>query len=177
MIKYLKLDFIACVIIFMTLFSCENKSTTNETKNIKKNEKHELIVKMGFKTSVSDEFVLMMNNIIIDEFQKKNIQIKETVPVSVGFESIVAEFGPGNKSSNVILSLGKKQKVVVFDGIQFSYKNTSILITKSNFNKFLNTNKFVTLEKEGFTISTKIIDGKHNPALIAKKRLLDSLFK
>lgn len=159
---------------FVFFFSCNNSKKTQKDKIA---EEPELIIKLGFKTNVEDEFVVMLNNIKVDEFQKKNIQVREIVPASSELESIVAKFGEGNKSSNVILSLGKKPKTIFFNGIEFSYGEKSILITSSNFNKFLSTNKFAALENEEFTISTKKLNGKHNPALIAKKRLLDSLFK
>ena len=98
----------------------------------------------------------MLNNIKVDEFQKKNIQVREIVPASSELESIVAKFGEGNKSSNVVLSLGKKPKIIFFNGIEFSYGEKSILITGSNFNKFLSTNKFVALENEDFTVVVSI---------------------
>lgn len=167
------------LISFVLVFSCKNE-TKNDTQGIENSvieTPKELVVKLGFKTSVEDEFRIMLNNIKVDEFQRKNIQVRETVLPSTGFESIIAHLGGEVNTKNLLIHLGKKEKIVEFNGMEFSYGSKSILVTKSNFNKFLNTNKFVVLENDGFVFSTKTINGKHNPAIIARKRLLDSLFK
>ncbi|RSK41513.1 hypothetical protein [Mangrovimonas spongiae] len=167
---------IVLALFLIIFFSCKNEKAQPKT-NIKPIQNKELIVRLGFKTNVKDEFKILLNNIKVDEFQKKNIQVRETVPPSSGFESIVANLGSDVNTRNLLIHLGKKEKTVVFNGIEFSYGNKNILVTKANFNKFLNTNKFLTLEDNGFVFSTKRINGKHNPAIIAKKKLLDSLFK
>lgn len=159
------------------LFIACNKQKIQQDSTLNVNNNKEFIVKLGFKISVDDEFKLMLNNIKVDEFQKKNIQIRETVPTSSGFESIVANFGSEVDTKNFIIHLGAKEKQVEFNGIELSYGNKSILITKSNFNNFFTTNEFVALQDDGFVFLTKTISGKHNPALLARKRLLDSLFK
>ncbi|WP_417237350.1 MULTISPECIES: hypothetical protein [Flavobacteriaceae] len=161
------------IVIFM---SCKNKVQSLQNE-IEAQSKKELVVKLGFKTNVKDEFKILFNNIKVDEFQKKNIQVRETVPPSSGFESIVAHLGGEINTQNLLIHLGKKEKTVEFNGMEFSYGDKSILITKSNFNRFLNTNKFVVLDDNGFVFSTKTIDGKHNPAIMARKKLLDTLFK
>ena len=169
---------ISCTLFLLLffLFSCKDNHN-NETEKYKIKEEPELIIRMGFRTSVEDEFKLMLNNIVVDEFQKKNIQVREKVPSTSGFESLEAKFGRGNMSKNVIINLGKKLKTIELNGIEFSYGKKAILITKANFNKFFITKKFVSLEKDGFFLLTKKIGNQHNPALIVKKTLIDSLFK
>ena len=167
------------LLTFMFVFSCKN-DTKNDNQVIENSvveTPKELVVKLGFKTSVKDEFRIMLNNIEIDEFQKKNILIRETVPVSSGFESVVANFGTGNISNNLSISLGRTPKKVLFNGIEISYGEQLILITKSNFNKFFKTNKYIEFNEDNFGLRTKTLDGTSIPVIYAKESLLNHLIK
>ena len=61
--------------LLIVFVSCKNND--NKTPKIEAKEKQvkNLIVKMEFKTNVEDVFKISVINIIVDEFQKKNIQI------------------------------------------------------------------------------------------------------
>ena len=51
-----------------------------------------------------------MNNIKVDELQRKHIQIFETVSPSIDFDNIIAKFDKNNMSKNIVFGLGNKKK-------------------------------------------------------------------
>ncbi|EMQ95966.1 hypothetical protein D778_01856 [Xanthomarina gelatinilytica] len=167
------------LLTFMFLFSCKN-DTKNDNQVIENSvveTPKELVVKLGFKTSVKDEFRIMLNNIEIDEFQKKNILIRETVPVSSGFESIVANFG-NNISNNLIINLGNKNlKEIELNGIEVSYGEKRVLVTNENIRKHFNINKFVEFDSIKRVFKTIKVAGKHQPSFVARRSLINILKK
>ena len=76
------------------------------------------------------------------------------------------------------INLGNsKVKRVIFNGIELEYGENKILITKSNFNTYFRTNRFVQMDSLEFSLYTSKVDGKHTPELIARKKLIDFLKK
>ncbi|HPF97198.1 MAG TPA: hypothetical protein PLZ00_07260 [Mangrovimonas sp.] len=174
------MKFKTIVIFFLSLFlfSCKgNKSNDEPSESIKQIPKNQLIVNFSFKTDVEDRFFIMMININVDEFQKKNIQIHENVPPSSGFERISAKFDPGNFSKSVRINLGTKQKEVVLEKIELSYKNNIVEINSTNFEEFVNLNDYVEFNVENATLHTKFKNGSHNPVLEIKESIMNSLLK
>ena len=149
------------------------KNKKPENKNIPVPEVKELIVKVSFKTSVEDVFKIMMNNIEVDEFQKKTIIVKETIPITTGFENMTVNFGENNFSNNIQIYLGKELKKVHFNTIEFNYGGNVLVITKENFNKFLQVNKFGEFNKDDFSITTEKEANIHNPAVILKHTIIE----
>jgi hypothetical protein len=69
------------------------KSENSQETNVRTNEpKQEFTVKLSFKTNKTDMFSFVLYNIEMDEFQKKWIQINQTVEESETISSIVAKF-------------------------------------------------------------------------------------
>ena len=167
----------------MILFASCKKSTEKEqvSNEVKKTEEvsKQLEIRFSFKTNKTDVFKIMMNNIEVDEFQKKNIQIFETIPPSSQFENIVAKFDEGNMSKNIVFSLGnKKVKEVTIDNINISYKNKVIDIsTPKDITKFLRFNKHIKRDSTSKIIKTKKVDGKHSPTFTFSKNLIKQLDK
>lgn len=176
----MKVKYLIVFFIIILAAGCNTKSDNGKDKveNKKVKSLPELTVRMGFKTSVEDQFAINLNDIIVDEFQKMKIQVNESVPVSSTFESIEGKFGPEKISNHLVISLGNKfEKKIEFNAIELSYGNNVFLITESNFKKFFRTNKYVEFDSINYSFKTKIIDGKHNPALIARRNLMTALKK
>jgi hypothetical protein len=167
--------------IFILLMFCSCKKNTEQKNNENQlgvEPEKELIIKIGFKTSKEDVFRVMLNNIEIDKFQKKNIQIRETVPVTNDFESIVAKFGTNNISNNLIINFGNKfVKEIELNGIELSYGANSVLITNSNFKKHFNLNQFMRFDSINKKFITFKKEGRHQPSFIAKRSLINLLKK
>lgn len=163
----------------LIIFGCRSEPKEDEKPQHSAAEtEKELMVIMGFKTSEEDDFKINLNNIKIDDFQKKNIQIRETVTVSTGLESIVAKFGANNLSNDLVLHLGHtKEKEIHFNGIELSYGNSRVLVTNANFDKYFRTNKYVKYDSINHSFLTQKVNGKHAPAIISRKYLMDFLRK
>ena len=165
------------ILVFITvlLFACENKEKEVATVN-KVEAQPELIVTINFKTNKADEFKLMLNNVIVDEFQKKNIEITEKVVASNKTDIIKAKFGSKNISKNFQIGLGNKEvKVVEIETIKFSYGKKSMLIKASELADYFVFNKYVTFEDNTSKIVTKKIEGKHAPKMTLKSKTLSKL--
>nr|WP_321233983.1 hypothetical protein [uncultured Psychroserpens sp.] len=164
------------VFIVLCFISCKEAKNEKELKNTHKEQK-ELIITLGLKTDTEDVFKIVMDNIIIDEFQKKNIVIRETLPVISNFENITANFGANNFSNNIHINLGKQTKTVKFNSIEITYGGKVLTINSDNFNEYLRVNKFVEFNKIDFNIVTKKVDKNHNPQIILKPSALKLLNK
>jgi hypothetical protein len=169
--------FLTLLLIAALACKSDSKKKLNvEAQTEAKEQEKELTVIINFKTNKPDDFKLMLNNIVIDEFQKKNIHIIETVASSTSFEPFRANFGKRNISNYLVFNLGnKEQKEIKINTIEFTYGENTILINKSNFNKFLRVNQFIDYDKNNFSIKTKQVEGKHNPSIFARKTLIDFL--
>ncbi|WP_274476449.1 hypothetical protein [Mangrovimonas aestuarii] len=156
-------------------------SSCNDAKNRSKDEsvieRENLVVKVGLTSDVKDEFVLTVNGIGINENQKKNIQIIQEIFKPNVKQGIKANFGSVDRADNFILKLGKKEKEVIFNGIEFIYGDQKILVASSNFKRYLKWNRFVEFSDKEFSLRTKRVKGEHHPAIFARQKLLDSLFK
>jgi len=166
------------VLVVLCFISISCKQEENKKENTQKTiiEKKELTVKLALKTSAEDAFKIVMNNIKVDEFQRKDIIITENIPVTSNFENVTANFGANNFSDNLNISLGTQTKTVKFNTIEFSYAGNVLSITKDNFDKFLRTNKFAEFNKEEFSVTSKN-DNPKNLLIYARKSLLNFLTK
>ncbi|MFD2542895.1 hypothetical protein ACFSSB_11245 [Lacinutrix gracilariae] len=174
--KKLALTFVVALIAF----ACKNEakhSEIQETINSKLIETSpELIVSIDFKTNKVDEFRLLLNNIKVDEFQKKNIQIIEKVSPSSSTDNIIAKFGENNISKLFLIVLGTKElKEVIIENIRLSYGKNNINIKPSELEKYFNFNKFIEFDSASNKILTKKVEGKHNPVLQLKPFALKKL--
>jgi len=156
--------------------SCKD-TPKKEISSDPKPESKELIIAIEFITNKQDVFLVMLDNIVVDEFQKKNIRIHEVVPPSSEPERIVAMFGANNISNKIVINLGSELKEIQFNSIEFTYGINSIKITKDNYNDYLWSNKFIDFDEGDFSLKTKFVDGKHNPAIFSKQALTDFLKK
>lgn len=162
----------------LVLFSCENRTDKpKQQKEIVQNEEiKELIVEMHFKTNKEDTFKFLMNNIKVDDFQTKNIQVLEKVSPSTELDNMSFNF-ENNKPNSFVINLGNKNlKEVEVKSVIVKYGDNIVEINKSNFKKHIVPNKFIDINEEG-TLITKKVDGKHNPSLVLKKTVFNQVFK
>ena len=136
----------------------------------------ELEIVLELKTDKSDDIKLMMNNIEVDEFQRKNVHIIEKLQPSTSVETVNANFGANNISKNVLINLGNKEvKNITITNIKLFYGDKSILIVPADIEKYFSINKYVNLE--GDVLKTLKVDGKHTPTLTLKRKIINDLVR
>lgn len=162
--------------LFISCNDSKNNSASNDIKPDSDKPKS-LRIDFRFKTTEADEFKIMMNNIEVDELQKKNIQIVESVTPSTGDDVIVANFDPNNLSKQIVLHLGGKiKKEVTIKSILVSYGNQQFNLTSpEDFNEHLVFNKFIERDSTSNKLITKRIEGKLNPTIRIKNNLINQL--
>lgn len=174
--------YIVLVFFFALVFSC-NKETKTEKQSLEVTSQdtvEQLEVRLIFKTNKEDVFKIMMNDIEVDELQKKNIHLSEVVSPTSNYERIVAKFDEGNMSKKIVVGLGNKEvKEVIIKDIVVSYKNNIVEIySPQDFKKYIRLNKYVDLDTtNAILLSTKKIEGKHSPSFSLTKKLLNQLEK
>ena len=121
----------------------------------------------------------MVNNIAVDELQKKNIHISEEVVPTSGIDEISANFGDNNISNNVLINFGNKEvKEVEIMDITVIFGNNQIsLKTPEDQNRYLNFNKFIEKDTTSNKLRTKRVNGAHNPTIYFKRNLVNLLKK
>jgi hypothetical protein len=119
----------------------------------------------------------MLNNIVVDELQKKNIHFFEDVVPTSEEDAIVAMFDANNISNNIDINLGNKEvKNVEIKSVTISYGDMLFDLTSAeDFNKYLLFNKFIERDSTSKTLVTKRIDGKLNPTIRIKNNLMNQL--
>lgn len=168
------------VMVALFTFSCSNEPKKESIPvEVEKaiETKKEFIVKMSFRTNKSDSFSLMLNNIEIDEFQTKDINIKEEVSQASKFELITANFGESISESFRINIGNKEAKDVEIDFIKISYGEKKLEISSRELGNYFSFNEFVNYDTINSKFETRRIDGKHYPFLILKKEFMISLAK
>ena len=128
------------LLIFVTVLFCCKSEKSQET-NVRTNEpKQEFTVKLSFKTNKTDMFSFVLYNIEMDEFQKKWIQINQTVEESETISSIVANF-QNNISRNFRINLGnKEEKEIEIESIELKYGEKNIVILPNELDKYFKFN-------------------------------------
>lgn len=168
-------------LFLLILVSCNNnkkEQIQGETSNdsLALNKPNELVVIMTFNTNKPDTFKFILNNIFIDEFQKKNIHILEKTIPTTDYGKIVAKFGANNISNVLQISLGGKEvKEVEIKSIDISFADNNLHISGNEIDKYFKFNKFISFEKSSNKLVTKKINGKHVPYMTLKKSFIKKL--
>lgn len=167
---------IILVLIMLFVISCKNDPTPLQKNDKKGVTKKELIINMEFKTNKVDELIFALNDIVIDEFQKKNIQIVEGVIPTSSPDKFRGNFGEGNISHKFEIDLGKNElKEFQIFAISFKYGDKTVSISPDELEKYFAFSKFSIFDKNTKIITTKEVDGYHYPKLYARKQLWDEL--
>ncbi|MBT8279211.1 MAG: hypothetical protein KJO41_09425 [Bacteroidia bacterium] len=169
------------VILLIATLACKNEPNTTEKVQpieVVEDTAKELKIAMNFKTDKADEFRLMLNNVEVDEFQRKNIHIIEKVAPTSGSDEMTASFGANNISKTLHINLGnKEEKSIEISAVQISYGQNSLAVDGSNLSEYFSMNKYVDFDSVSQTIKTKRIDGKHIPTIILKRKHINSLMQ
>jgi len=176
----LKLNVFSLFFIALLVLSCQDK--TNKVKSVEQVKveiEPSLIIDLNFKTNKEGVFKIMMNNIQVDELQKKSIHFSEDVISTTTEDAIKAEFDANNISDNIIISFGNKEvKEIEIVNLFVSYGSSQINISSpSDIEKYLAFNKFIERDSTSNKIRTKKINGQHNPGLFFKRNLINLLKK
>ena len=167
------------LVLLMSFLSCNNaEKKANETPVVNQDApiEKELIVSMKFKTNKEDELVFMLNDIVVDEFQKKNIHIFEKIIPTTTSDSFEGSFGINNISNKFIISLGKNEvKEIEILAINFKYGDKSVSVPPQDLEKYFALSKFSVLDTLSYKITTKKVDNYHDPRLYMRKLLIDEL--
>ena len=169
--------------ISLILFACNDAGKTNASNTVSQSNQsvpdeieRELTVSMEFKTNKEDEFVIMMNDIRIDDFQTKNIHIKERVSPTTSVDKLTGNFGVNNISNKLIISLGREEvKEVEIISMNFEYDENIVSVRAKDFRKYFGFSKFSVFDTITNKIQTIKINNIHNPRLYVKKKLWDEL--
>jgi len=162
---------IVLLIFAIVLFCC--KSEKSQETNVRTNKpKQEFSVKLSFKTNKTDMFSFVLYNIEMDEFQKKWIQINQTVEESETISSIVANF-QNNISRNFRINLGnKEEKEIEIELIELKYGEKSILISPNELDRYFKFNEFVTQDTITNKLIIKKVGQKLEPIMYIEKKYL-----
>lgn len=171
-------NIVLVALVTLMTFSCTSKQkevnkpvVVEQAKEVEK----EFIVNMSFKTSKEDNFRLMLNNIEVDEFQKKNIIIIEKVSPSSEIDKLTANFGY-NISKNFSINLGNKEvKEVEINSVEILYGNNKISVKSDELNEYFTFNKFVVQDTVSNKFQTKKIKGQHSPTITLRRKAINQL--
>ena len=163
------------------IFSCKEETKVEQEDQVASSTTNEKVTKelqiiLELKTDKSHEIKLMMNNIGVYEFQRKNIHIIEKIEPSTSIETINASFGADNISKTVLINLGNKEvKNITIKNIKLSYGDQSILIVPADIPNYFSLNKYINLE--GDVLKTSKVDGKYTPTLTLKRKIISDLIR
>lgn len=169
---------VSVILILVSGLGCkENQGAKKISTEEKKIEiEKELIIDLEFKTSKSDVIVISLNEIEVDDFQKKSIQITENVEATSNVDRLTAKFGVGNISRRLTIDLGSKEiKEFEIVSIQFTYGENSINIAPDDIETYFALSKFTEFDDNTNKILTKEVDGYHYPKLYLRGVLWDQL--
>lgn len=168
-------------VLMLLIVSCKSETKENpiEKEQVAIEEQiKELKVVVNFRTNKEDEFKLLLNNVSVDEFQRKNIHVIEKVMPTSTTESFTATFGENNISPNLNLNFGvKDNKEVEIESINMSYGENTLMISGSELSEYFTINKYITQDSITHKLTTQRIEGKYYPALILRRRAYNALVK
>lgn len=159
------------IIILIVFVSCKEKTETIEVETIENSFKVEFI----FKSNKEDLFKIMLNNIVVNDFQKKNIHFHENIIKTTNEDKVSVNFG-NDKSYNLLINFGNKnEKIVDITNILLIYNDKEVIVTPSNISDYFIFNKFISINDKGQLV-TKTVDGAHNPIIVLKRKAFNELF-
>ena len=149
-------------------------------------EKFERPVIKRINTGVPDKFGMAtsyqaigdIDNVPVDEFQRKNIHVIEKTEPTTSFEQITAKFGNNNLSNNFNINFGTKElKEVEIVSIQMTYGKNSVSIKGTDLESYFNINNYINYDATTGVLKTQKVGGKHYPAISAKRIAINILKK
>lgn len=164
------------VFLFVSILACKSDNQDQVTI-VEEKPVNEFIVQLNYKSNFDDEFKLSLNNIKVNEFQKKNIQIIETVAKTTNLDKIVANFGE-NFSRSFTINFGmKKLKEIEIQSIDLTYGTNNLVVSPEELEKYFRFSKYITLDLDTKTLKTQKVDGKHVPLIFLNQTAINILKK
>lgn len=166
---------LSCIVIS----ACKDPKTVNQPMVQKAPQKamSNLIFDMHIKTTEPDVFSLFANDVFLNNNQFMSISIKHKLNGNETDKSLHFEFPKNIKPDHQMgISLGpNKVKDVTITDATLTYGDTEFKISQDNLMDYFTTNRYVDYDSETKSLKTKKVDGKYNPLLFFRKRILDSL--
>ncbi|HZW62691.1 MAG TPA: hypothetical protein VFF15_03505 [Flavobacteriaceae bacterium] len=165
------------LLAIVTLTGCKNNSEpeTIEKQKPVEDTKPSLNISFVFKTDAADIFKIMMNNVIIDEFQKKSIHFSEEVFPTSDFDEMNVVFDSGNLSKNIMFHLGNQaEKTIEIKSITITYGEKVFTLSKaSDLNDYLVFNKFIEIQPDSKLLKVKKVEGQLYPSFSLRQKLIN----
>ena len=163
------------ILIFVGCKSDSNERNNQNEGQVENKLIKEFVVKMKFKTTKSDEFKLVLYNIIPDEYQNKYIVINERVVLTSETDNLTANFGENISDSFRINFGNKEEKEIEILSIEISYGSNQININPEDLTTYFKFNDFVSQDPKSFKLQTKKVGEKLNPIIYLKLQYMREL--
>jgi hypothetical protein len=177
------IKFLVCLLVLFSFACNQDKSEKSgesiepEVEEVITQKPNKLIFEVELTTTEPDDFRLLANEVFLNNNQFMDISI--THKLNANETSKVMQFVfPENIKPDFQLgfSLGtKKTKSVEIKSINLSYGDVVYNVIPSELVKYFRTNKFIDYNEESGALTTKKIDGKHNPIIFLRKNFLTKI--
>lgn len=170
-------------IITLIFISCDTKKpevveepivVENEVKKEKPNK---LIIIAELKYSQSEDIKLFATNVFINNNRSMNINITEKVNKSDTFNNVTLDFPDNIKPDYQLgINLGVKiPKTIEIKNMNVSFGDSEFSIQGTELNDYFTFNKFLEYNPENGLITTNLVDGKLNPIMFFRRKIIDQL--
>ena len=172
------------VFLMVTIVSCKNNKEESVKKDaivdseiIEPTKPNKFIVSIELKYSQSEDIKLFTNDVFINNNRSMSISIKEKVTKSDNFKTVLLDFPEDIKPDyQVGLSFGTKiVKTIEIKNIRISYGDVEFAFTSQELNDYFVFNKFIDYNPETGLIQTKKADGRLNPIMFLRGKIMDKL--
>lgn len=174
------------VLLVITFFSCKNEENVAEKAKQQNNKleqkiekKNRLVFEIDFKTTKPDDFILFSNDVFLNNSQFMNFIITHKMNSNENQKVIKFEV-PDEIKPDVSLGLilgRENEKAITVKLIKVHTNNVEYLISPDELNDYFTFNKFIEYNPETGIINTKRIDGKYNPTMFLRKKIINKLFQ
>jgi len=164
----------------MIIASCKNDKSEPAKEVIVQNEivnLEKFLLEVELKYSQADEIKLFANDVFINNKRRMNISVIEKINKKDVFTTKALDFPENIKPDfQVGLSFGNKiVKSVEIKRIHISYGEAEFDISSQDLNNYFTFNKFISYNVETGVLQTKKIEGKYNPLMFLRKKIIDKL--
>lgn len=170
-------------LLLVFCFNCKNnKEVDDKTVNtnlIEKQEKpNKFVFEIDFKTSKPDNFKLFANDVFLNNNQFLNLAVTHKLNSNETKKKIKFELPEGIiPDYSVGLVLGDKvEKTVQVNTIKIYTNKAEFLISSNVLHNYFTFNKFIDYDAEHGVLKTKGLDGKYNPTMFLRKKIIDKLY-
>jgi hypothetical protein len=175
---------IAFIILIVMMSSCKNNTgeppkedTAAETKIIELAKPNKFSVTIELKYSQPEDIKLFSNDVFINNNRSMSISVKEKVAKSDNFKTVLLDFPKDIKPDyQVGVSFGTKVvKSIEIKSVRVSYGDVEFAFTSQELNNYFVFNKFIDYNPETGLIQTKKADGRLNPIMFLRGKIMDKL--